>query len=226
MIAVITVPILSSSQSEGKVKLNRYTIDLENSDRSLLVSQTIWYKNEQSIQEIPHLNINTDSLGTHTEINIKYYLFIDASLWLCYYFKDFSSKAKIVKSNKGNCQIQKLGGWDMNGVVPGFETENLARMSDTFLLGYKYERYLFEKQNNGNTNHYILYAQKNKFEIPIKLFKYFSDKIESSVVRMDTYYNNQLVGITHIEYLSDTLTTDETYLFQRWSKRLKLDKCK
>ena len=82
MIAVITVPILSSSQSEGKVKLNRYTIDLENSDRSLLVSQTIWYKNEQSIQEIPHLNINTDSLGTHTEINIKYYLFIDASLWL------------------------------------------------------------------------------------------------------------------------------------------------
>jgi hypothetical protein len=216
------IPLQVHPQIQGKIKLNYYTFNPNNPNEFSSLDQTVWYLGNQSIQNIPTLDIKTDSTGTHMSTFVKYYLFIDPSSRKYFYYDGFSDTARLIKHFKKISPITKHGGWDMYANVKGFEYENSIKLSDTIFDGNVYGRYKFPKNTNGELNVFIAYVKDEKFDIPIKLFKFFSDRINQTIVRMDTYYQGRLVGIMQLQYLSEKLTSEEEKIFKRWNRETKL----
>lgn len=216
------IPFQAHSQVQGKVELDRNMFNAEKPSESVKIRASVSYKGNQSIQEVPYLDIKTDSTGiTHTNVDVKYYLFIDPDLHEYFYYRNFSDTSKVVMHCKGGNPFEKYGGWDLYSDKK-FDYDESQKLANTVISSNDYSRYRFRKIKNGKADDFILYTLCGKKEIPIIYLKPFSKEIGCPVVRLDTYYEGRLVSITQLQYISDTLTSKEKRVFQAWQKNLEL----
>ncbi len=209
----VCTSIQTFSQIQGKVKLERLIIDRDDPKNNLKMNTTIWYTGTKSIQEVPAINIETDSTGTYTKTSIKHYLLIDPSLQTYIYFSSFSDTSSIINYTKGINPFDKFGGWDLysNKV---FDYDSYIKITDTILDGVSYNRHRFRKIVDNKKNDFIIYTRCEKKRIPIKYLKPLGDKIGCPVIRMEIYFDGRLTGITQLHCLSETLTDAEAKVFQ------------
>jgi hypothetical protein len=210
----------SQSQVQGKVKLDHYSVNQDSSKEIFKISHVVWYSGNQSIQEVPHINIRTDSTGSETNIYIEYYLFIDSNSHQYFYYRNFSDTARLVKHFKKTAPFEKYGGWDLY-FVKKFDYDESKKITDTIIDGINYERYRYRKVNNGKTIDFILYASCEIKDLPVQYFKPFRKEISCPIVRQDTYFEGRLTGINRFQSISDTLTNEEEKVFQSWRKKIK-----
>jgi len=217
---LLVISINLYSQPQGKVKLDHYTFNTDKSIQDLKISAIIWYNGSRSIQEVPHLNINTDSTGTSTNSYVKYYLFIDSEEHQFFYYGNFSDTSKAIMHFTKIIPFEKYGGWDLYSNKL-FKYNECKKLTDTVINGNRYSRYRLRKFNNDDINEFILYAICERKDVPIKYLKSFSEKIGCPIIRMDTYFADQLAGIAQITYISDSLTSYELKVFEAWEKNFK-----
>jgi hypothetical protein len=208
------------SQVQGKAQLDRYFFKPGRPEKGLKVGTCIWYVGKESIQEVPQLDTRTDSTGTYTNTSIKYYLFINPGLRQYCYYKNFSDTSRLIMHFKSADSVIKYGGWDLYSDKK-FEYDSYRKLGDTVVDGEQYGRYRFHKIKNGKKNDFVLYTSCEKKDVPVRYLKPFVKVVDCPVIRMDTYYENQLVSIAQLTYLSDVLTEKEIKVFNAWEQNAK-----
>jgi hypothetical protein len=216
----VCISIQTFSQNQGKVRLDRLIADRDDSGKDLKMSTMIWYLGSNSIQEISTIDIKSDSTGTYTTTSISHYLFIDPNLQTYIYFKTFSDTALIIKYSRGAKVFDKYGGWDLYSTKM-FDYDSYMKTTDTTLNGISYSRHRFRKIVDRKKTDYVIYTNCQTPNIPVKYLKPVGERIGCPVIRMETYFNSRLTGITELHYIADTLTDAEIKVFQTWGKSMK-----
>jgi hypothetical protein len=212
------IPLKVHSQLQGKVRLDYYSVNPNNPNETFKISTAVWYNGNKSIQEVPHIITKTDSTGTKTKVDVKYYLFINSLSHEYFYYRNFSDTSKLAKHFKGGDPIEKYGGWDLYSTKK-FDYDSSKKLVDTVIDGTNYSRYRFCKIRNGKTIDFILYATCEIKDLPVQYFKPFRKEISCPIIRQDTYFEGRLTGINRLQYVSDTLTSEEKKVFQSWQKK-------
>lgn len=193
------------------------TDSLRRTKPPLDIRYKIFFRNNQSIQEVPLIVFTSDSSGKKTVIKIKHYSYIDADKNACFNYGNFIDTAKAIKNYSDIDSVSKDGGWNFLSNAM-FEYDSSKNLKDTTIKNINYGRIRLNKTSNGNNVYFILYYRCNKKETLIKLFKPLSDSIGCPIVRDDTFIKNQLFMTRELEFFSDKLSNEELKIFDAWKK--------
>jgi len=182
---------------------------------SIVINTTIWYDGMLTIQEVPHLDITSDSTGDRIQQEIRYFLFINPKTPLYAYYRSFSDTAQKVEASRSTNLFAKYGGWNLYSHEK-FDYEKSQQLTDTMINGKSYRRFKFQKTNSGKINDFILYGSCEQKGIPIGYLSGFVDLIGCPITGMDTFYEGKLVGTTKLNHVSNFLTAKEQTIFQLW----------
>jgi hypothetical protein len=220
LIGFFITPLHLLSQTEGRMRMQRYIFDANSDWNNVKITTNVWYCGSQSVQEVSDIAFISDSLGKRTTVNVKYYLFIDSALNLHLYFTSFSDTAVLVaKSNKPDL-FSKYGGWNLYSKVE-FDYDRMLSMDDTVVNGKQLSRYNLIKTKGKDLFNFIFFASCSQKSLPLIYVRSIARKIGCPIIRMDTYYNGQLSGRMDIDYVTTQLSTAEKKVFRAWQRRSK-----
>jgi hypothetical protein len=215
----LCLSLATIAQVEGKAVLERVMVDSEDSSRNIKTGSTIWYRDDMSIQEVKHIDLKVDSAARSPKVSLLYFLLIDPGSQQYLYYSSFSDTSRLLYRFEGMNPVSRMGGWDMYSPKK-FDYTSYRKIPDTSINGKVYGRFLFERASEGLANHLILYTDCKEPSRPVSYLKPFYSITGCPVVRMDTYSNGKLVGISQLVYLSDTLSPEERKVFTALEKKL------
>jgi hypothetical protein len=92
----------SFSQVEGKMSMTRHLFDADPDHKHIKITTNVWYCGYQTIQEVPTLEMTSNSNENTLKIPIKYYLYIDSPSNRHAYFKNFADTARSIAKSKNS----------------------------------------------------------------------------------------------------------------------------
>ena len=202
------------SQNEGIVTEHLYMF---RPGDTIEVKLRVLYRNNQTIQEVPQLNIVEDSSGKRTFTKILHYSYLDPGKNVCYNYRNFSDTAKVIKRYSNIDSVRIKGGWNFYS-NKDFQYNSSTSLQDTVINGINYSRIRLDKDINGIGIYFHLYLRCDKKGTLIKYFKPISDKIGCPIVRIDTYEQNNLTISHEIEFVSDKLSQEEVKVLETWER--------
>lgn len=217
LLSIVVIPLYSLCQYEGTLEMQRSLLDAAPKGDIRKITIKIWYLGRQSIQQVPSIAITQDTISN---LQVKYYLFIDSASSNHAYFTSFSDTAQLIAYSVKPDLFSKYGGWNLHSKEQ-FEFDNIQRLNDTVIRSKRFVRYNLTKPAGSDLFNFIVYgscAEKHR----ILYVPSISKRIGCPVLRMDTYYNGRLTGIMQIEYGIKKLSAYERRVFNAWQKRLSL----
>lgn len=207
---------------QGVVIVNSYIIGPGNvlSDSSLKISYKILFKENKSVQEVPHISFTSDSAGEKTSVKIKHYSYLDLNANVCYNYWTFSDTATAFKQYSDIDSVEVDGGRNFLSNKK-FEYESSMNLADTVVSGKTYGRVRLDKKINNNDVYFILYVDCARKNSLIKLFKLLSDSLGCPIVRDETYVKGKMFMIRELKFVSDELSSEELRVFEAWEKNAK-----
>lgn len=172
-----------------------------------------------SIQEVKHIDFKVDSAARSSEVSLLYFLLIDPGSQQYLYYSSFSDTSRLLYRFEGVNPVPKMGGWDMYSPKK-FDYTSYRKIPDTCINRKVYGRFLFERASQGFANLLILYTDCKQSPRPVSYLKPFHQITGCPVVRMDTYSNGKLVGISQLVYVSEKLAPEERKVFTALEKKL------
>lgn len=220
LITIIWTNCSQGQKQHGVVDVHStfYGMDSLKTLPPLDIHTKIYFKNSQSIQEVPLIIYTDDSSGKKTVIKIKHYSYVDVDRNLCITYKSFADTTIPTKRYLATDSVSRDGGWNFLS-NERLNYDNSLKLVDTIINEITYNRIKLNKTINGKPIYFILYSDcGNKRKLPIKLYKGLSDSIGCSIVRDDTFINGNLFMTRKLEYISDKLTEREQEVFVAWAK--------
>lgn len=212
--------ISAFSQVEGKMSISRHLFDADPDHKHIKITTNVWYFGHQTIQDVPTLEMTSNSAEKTLKIPVKYYLYIDSASNRHGYFRHFSDTARTIVKSKNSEIILKYGGWDLYSKKK-FDYDTMRSLGDTLVNGRNLSRYSFIKVKDKDSFNFIVYASRSDYKQKIWYLLPISKQIGYPVIRMDTYYNGRLTGKIEIEYTASHLTPSERQIFRAWQKHLR-----
>lgn len=209
----------SNGQNQGSIIVHAYFWGADSSEIKgpSVINNKIWFKGNQSIQEVPVILFGGESSGKNPFFKIKHYSYLDPDANAGRNYYAFSDTAKVFKQYSNIDSVIIGGGWNFYS-NQNFQYDSSTNLSDTVINKISYGRIRLDKKINDNSIFFVLYHRCDKKETLIRLFKPLSDSIGCPIVRDDTYIKNKLFMTREIEFVSDKLTRDELEVFEAWKK--------
>ncbi|HYJ37922.1 MAG TPA: hypothetical protein VEV87_04870, partial [Chitinophagaceae bacterium] len=152
-----------------------------------------------------------------------FYKCIDLKNKKWYQYKTFSDTAQITKSGVLADGMLPGPGWTF--YISSVSMKNEPKvLADTMFAGVNYMRIKFSRLDSKVADNYVIgYLRCDNKGKLFSLEKKFSNKVNCTMTRYDEFKKNALkpFASTVIEFLSDTLSTDELIVFSAWEKNAK-----
>ncbi len=221
IILFIKCDVVGEHQGVVRVQQSMMNVDSLGSSSTLEMGYRILFRDEKSIQEVPLLEMVSDSSGTKSIVKIKHYSYLDPDNNVCYNYRNFSDTATVLNYFSNIDSVNIDGGWNFYSASP-FEYDSAKNITDTVVNDVSFGRIRLDKKINNNEIYFQLYYRCDKKQSLIKIFKHISDSIGCPIFKVETYYKNKLFSKREIEYISGTLSQNEQKVFDAWEKNIKL----
>lgn len=210
------------SQSQGVLVINRHLFE---PDTTIVVKFRILYLNNQSIQEVPQLNIIEDSLGKRNFTKILHFGYLNTDENVCFNYVNFSDTARVIQYYNNIDSIGNGGGWNFYSNKK-FQYDNLSELNDTLIDNVNYKRIQLNKIVGVSPISFHVFIRCDKSKVPVSFFKLLSTQIGCPIARVDTYKGGRIITSSEIQYISDTLSKKQLRVFEKWESNVKnyLDK--
>jgi hypothetical protein len=222
LFGILIAPLHSCSQVQvqGRIIMKRYIFDADPERKSVEIATNVWYCGNQSIQEVPSIDMITTSTENSVKTPVKYYLLIDSASGWHVYFRNFADTAQVIAKSRKQDLFSKYGGWNLYASRK-FEYDSKRQLTDTIIEGNRLTRHDLFRIRDKDSFNFITYASCLHYNEKIWYLLSIAKQIGCPVIRMDTYYNGRLTGKMEIEYTSHELSHYERKVFEAWGKYIK-----
>ncbi len=211
------------SQIEGLVEFKRSYVLRTDSNEILKksISYRIWYRDSNSIQEVPLSILPTDTVKNMGPIiSISHFAFINPSKGYYSYYSNFSDTAEIIKKYLGIDSFRYHGGWNFYS-QNNFPYDSSVNLSDTLLNNITFSRIKLLRKSSSDFQSFVLYYRYGEKQL-VGFMKNIAEKIGGTISRVDTFINNKLTTSVEIVTIKEKLSINESNIFDRWENQMKL----
>ena len=206
--------------SHGRVFLTTHFYDAQGNPTYTDVLK-IWYRDSMVVQEINNIATTTAAGVTRTEYILILYRHIDLRNKVLYDYKSFSDTAAIIhKAILPDTMMQDYG-WS-------FYSDKLLRirgipelLSDTVVSDIKYKRVKFSFTRQDPKKKFIIgYLRCDGKGNLFSLEKSYSRQINCTMVKFFDFIVGQekFYASREVDFISDTLTAEESNVFDAWQQ--------
>jgi hypothetical protein len=188
----------------------------------VMIPAKIWYKDSLAIEEDVSLQIITDSKNRETRrVKIRNYRFNDLRARSIYVYGTFSDTARMIsKYSFDDTTVKKTGGWGFNENRELNYVGNPQPLPDTIIGGTKYERLRVLTEEKNVQYKATLYFRCDRPNSIFSYEKHFSKEKGCPSVKVINQMPDDKFGaiLLELNFLRDTLSSDELKVFNAWEK--------
>lgn len=183
----------------------------------------IWYRDSSVIQEINRTGTITAAGVTRTESILILYRYIDLRNKVLYDYKSFSDTATIIHKAILPDTMMKDYGWS-------FHSDKVLRirgmpepLSDTVIGDIKYKRVKFSFERQDPKKKFVIgYLRCDGKGNLFSLEKSYSRLTNCTMVKFFNFIvgSDKPYGSQEVDFISDTLTPEESKIFDAWQQNV------
>ncbi|MET0395138.1 MAG: hypothetical protein ABW019_18470 [Chitinophagaceae bacterium] len=211
---------LHSPGAQGRVFLTTHFYDAQGNPTYTDVLK-IWYRDSSVVQEINNIATTTAAGITRTEYILMLYRYIDLRNKVLYDYKSFSDTSAIThKAILPDSMMQDYG-WS-------FYSDKILRikgvpepLSDTVISNIEYKRLKFSFEwQDPKKNFLIGYLRCDGKGNQFSLEKSYSRQMNCTMVKFFDFMvgMRKPYGSQEVDFISDTLTAEESKVFDAWER--------
>jgi hypothetical protein len=184
-----------------------------------LAPMKIWYKDSLVIEEIVRISSVTDTANNTTvSFPPQVYRYIDLDKKSWYDYKTFTDTSTIIKSGILPDSLFTDYGWTFYANNLHMKTQPEI-LRDTIIEGIKHMRIKFSRLKSRQINSYVIgYLRCDNKGKLFSLEKTFSNRVNCTMTQYYDFNEGALrpSTSTELQFLSDTLSSKELEIFQKW----------
>lgn len=202
----------------------KYVMPAYHKDRKL------WYRDSVVIQEAVAVEIeNEPGKKQRSRVYVRHYTFLDLRTRSFYEYATFTDTAKIMAKYTQPDSVNVGGGWNFYTYRDMFIEENMQSLPDTIMRGIRFKRIRSTKEETREEDghHFwinIAYLRCDRKNSIFHIDRAFDERSDCPLTRLEwVSYGKQPWIYDEIDYVADTLSREETRIFDAWERNAKLN---